>query len=256
MALFREQLVRKVKKSAIDEIEKIAAMRYPKEACGFLVKIGKAVSVVECANTHENPREYFRIDAKDFSQASDSGEIVAVWHTHPKNTPPSDFDRVSCEESELPWLIFPFKCDEGRFVYGEMQIIEPCGHVAPYIGRPYIYETFNCFTLVRDYYRYEFGITLGDHKFPHGWWKTGGNHYVDLFEQEGFFQVLDGKFQIGDVLLMQTEPGNPGHIAVYVGGDMILHHCEKRLSRRDVYGGGYWQKHTTHHLRHKELATC
>lgn len=248
--------MRKVKRAAVDEIEKIAALRFPKEACGFLLKSGKSVSVVECANTHENPYDFFRIDAGDFSRASDSGEIIAVWHTHPKNTPPSEFDKVSCEESELPWLIFPFKCEEGQFVYGDVLTIEPSGYIAPCLGRPYIYEIFNCFTLVRDYFKQEFGIAIENHKFPHGWWKTGENHFVDLFEQEGFFQVFDGEFKVGDVLLMQTEPGNPGHMAVYVGDDKILHHREKKLSKHDVYGGGYWQKHTTHHLRHKELAKC
>jgi cell wall-associated NlpC family hydrolase len=50
---------------------------------------------------------------------------------------------------------------------------------------------------------------------------------------------------------MQTDgSGNPNHIAVYIGNEMILHHGHGRLSRRDIYGG-FWQKHTTHHLRHK-----
>ncbi|MDP1019744.1 NlpC/P60 family protein, partial [Klebsiella pneumoniae] len=44
----------------------------------------------------------------------------------------------------------------------------------------------------------------------------------------------------------------PDHCAVYIGDGMIMHHQIDRLSCRAYYGGMY-QKHTTHHLRHRDL---
>jgi cell wall-associated NlpC family hydrolase len=51
---------------------------------------------------------------------------------------------------------------------------------------------------------------------------------------------------------MQVASPVPNHAAVYLGDGLILHHLQGRLSSRDVYGG-YWQKVTTHALRHPLL---
>jgi cell wall-associated NlpC family hydrolase len=51
---------------------------------------------------------------------------------------------------------------------------------------------------------------------------------------------------------MKVASSVPNHAAIYIGGDIILHHVYGRLSNRQIYGG-YWRKHTTHHLRHKSL---
>ncbi|WP_151202361.1 NlpC/P60 family protein, partial [Salmonella enterica] len=57
--------------------------------------------------------------------------------------------------------------------------------------------------------------------------------------------------QRGDVFFIQYGK-MPDHCAVYIGDGMILHHQIDRLSCRAYYGGMY-QKHTTHHLRHRDL---
>jgi cell wall-associated NlpC family hydrolase len=51
---------------------------------------------------------------------------------------------------------------------------------------------------------------------------------------------------------MQVASPVPNHASVYLGDGLILHHLQGRLSSRDVYGG-YWQKVSTHALRHPDL---
>ncbi|WP_255344084.1 NlpC/P60 family protein, partial [Acinetobacter baumannii] len=41
--------------------------------------------------------------------------------------------------------------------------ISPTGYEAPYEGRPYVYGSFDCWTLCRDFYLREFGIELRDY---------------------------------------------------------------------------------------------
>jgi len=57
------------------------------------------------------------------------------------------------------------------------------------------------------------------------------------------------ELKVGDCFLMQVASPVPNHAAIYLGDGLILHHLQGRLSSRDVYGG-YWQKVTTHILRH------
>lgn len=81
------------------------------------------------------------------------------------------------------------------------------------------------------------------------------NLYLDNFGSAGFgvANLTDRTdLKVGDVLLMQVASPVPNHAAVYLGDGLILHHLQGRLSSRDVYGG-YWQKVTTHALRHPDL---
>jgi cell wall-associated NlpC family hydrolase len=74
--------------------------------------------------------------------------------------------------------------------------------------------------------------------------------YVDNFATAGFAVVDPDDLRVGDVLLMQVHSEVPNHAAIVLGDGLILHHLQGRLSSRDVYGG-YWQKITTHTLRHQ-----
>ncbi len=73
---------------------------------------------------------------------------------------------------------------------------------------------------------------------------------MDNFADAGFVVVEPDDLLVGDVFLMQVNSEVPNHAAIYLGDGLILHHLQGRLSSRDVYGG-YWQKITTHTLRHQ-----
>jgi proteasome lid subunit RPN8/RPN11 len=234
-------------------VQEEGARQYPNEACGLVVRVGKKSVPVACKNVAENPTQHFVMDVRDYAAASDMGEIIGIWHTHIEIDPtPSDADKMGCENSELPWFIMSVYKAEGGYNFSEMTVTEPSGFEMPYLERPYAFGVLDCWSLVRDYYRREFNIKLGDYPRIERFWANGFDFFGENWKNEGFVQLVnDEEPRTGDLFLIQTDgSGNPNHIAIYLGDEVILHHCHGRLSRRDIYGG-YWNKHTTHHLRHK-----
>ena len=225
---------------------------YPNEGCGFVVGVGKKAIFMPAENVAETPNDQFVIDWRSYAAAEDAGEVLAVWHSHPSgDATASNLDRAGCEISELPWLISPIRSEEGRFVHGEINCIQPDGFEMPYIGRPYVFGTFDCYSLLRDYYRREFGIQLdGFHnlRIPQ-WWRTGKDLLEDNWREQGFVPVTDDSWQDGDALTFAVDSDIANHVAIYVTGDIILHHLVNRLSRRETMGP-YWSRHLRHHLRH------
>lgn len=227
------------------------AESYPNEACGLVVKVGEKSRILSFDNAAENKRWQFRISSVDFAAACDMGEVIGVWHTHcdiPET--PSEADRASCEASEVTWYILSVRqVEEGAFGFSEVHVLNPTGFEMPYLERPYVFGIFDCYSLVRDYYWREYGIHLNDYPHIDNWSRLGHNFFVDNFTKEGFVVQIDQEPQPGDVFLIQSEATVPNHMAVYLGNEIILHQTHGRLSRRDIYGG-YWLKHTSHHLRH------
>lgn len=236
----------------LEVIREEGARAYPHEACGVVVMVGKKSVAVPCKNVSEHPHLHFVMDVADYAKAADMGEIVGIWHTHVElPATPSSADKVGCENSEVPWYIVGvYKAAEG-YAFSDMTILEPSGFELDYLERPYAFGALDCWSLVRDYYRREFGIKLGDYPRIERFWANGFDFFGENWKNEGFVQLIDEEPRTGDLFLIQTDnSGNPNHIAIYLGDDIMLHHAHGRLSRRDVYGG-YWQKHTTVHLRWK-----
>ncbi|EHT6055337.1 C40 family peptidase, partial [Salmonella enterica] len=138
--------------------------------------------------------------------------------------------------------------------FSEMNVITPDGFEMPYLGRPYVFGVFDCWMLCRDYLKREFNVELNPNPHLHiPSWYTGDTDILDQnYRNEGLVRLAPGtEPQRGDVFFIQYGK-MPDHCAVYIGDGMILHHQIDRLSCRAYYGGMY-QKHTTHHLRHRDL---
>lgn len=230
-----------------------AQAAYPNEACGLIVGIGKKAQFIACKNIAQEPHNTFRIDASDYARAEDAGEVLAIWHSHVNEPPtPSDADRAGCEASELPWLISSVSKQGEQFIHSGPRKIEPSGFQAPYLERPYVFGIFDCFSLVVDYYEREFGIKLD--RFlecrQEGWWRKGHDFLGENYASQGFVEVTDDTWEQGDLLFFAVDSEVPNHVAIYVTGDIILHHVINRLSRRDTCGP-FWGQHITHHLRHQ-----
>lgn len=225
---------------------------YPNEACGLIVALGKKSVAFECLNIALDPKAHFMIDAADYGRLADIGEIVGVWHTHPElSAQPSDADKAACESSELPWAIMGIRKQTEGFVFEGPVVIEPCGFEIPYVGRPYVSGALDCYNILLDFYKREYGIKLNDYPRIEAGGRKGFTFFVERYAQEGFVRLIGQAPLRGDVFLIQASDNSPNHIAVYLGDDQILHHCHDRLSRRDIYGCGFWAKHTSHHLRHE-----
>lgn len=222
-----------------------ANAEYPRECCGLLVNREGREYYHPCKNIAQGT-DHFAISPEDYANAEDIGEVIAVIHSHPNASPqPSQADKVSCEASGLPWHIVSIPNEQWAS-------FQPTGYKAPLIGREFYHGVLDCYALIRDWYSEEKGIALPDFFRTDDWWNKGQNLYLENFEKAGFFRV-DEDPRPGDVLLMQILAPVPNHGAVYLGDDLILQHLHGRLSGREIWGG-YYKKHTTHILRHKQCA--
>lgn len=225
---------------------------YPREACGFVIGRGKKAEFMACKNVADSNSQ-FLISHLDYARAEDAGDILAVWHSHPDaSNDPSEADLAGCEASDLPWLISSLRMLDGSLIHEGTRLIKPSGFQVDYVGRPYVFGTFDCYSLLTDYYRREFGITLD--RLPHlridHWWNKGLDIVGDHWASQGFQIVEDGSFEQGDVLCIAMDSQVSNHIALYVTGDIILHHLVNRLSRQETFGP-YWLSRVKLHLRHR-----
>ena len=232
--------------SVLGAIREHAKSCFPKESCGVVIVHRGKPLYWPCQNLADAPDLHFILSPDDLALAEDAGELAVVVHSHPNLAPdPSQADLVGCEISKLPWLIV-------NWPTGSIQTIEPSGYEAPLIGRSFHHGVLDCYSLLRDYYRMELGITLPDFERDSHWWLKGQNLYLDHFEEAGFIQTDTAAMREHDVLLMQVGAPVINHAAVYLGNNQLMQHCAGRLSSRDVYGGG-WQRATRMVLRHQSL---
>lgn len=238
-----------------------ALKNYPNEACGLLVQTTeKKYRFVEARNRSENPEATFVMHDADVLKAEDLGDVVAIWHSHTDcSNEASDADKAGCEATGVPWFILSITRNfdediEAEYRFSDMNVITPNGFAMPYLGRPYVFGVFDCWMLCRDYLKREFDVSLNANLHLHvpGWYVLTYDILGENYKNEGLVRLQPGSEPMnGDIFFMQYGR-MPDHCAVYIGDGMIMHHQIDRLSCRTIYGGMY-EKHTTHHLRHKDL---
>lgn len=222
-----------------------AAREYPRESCGVVIIRKGRERYWACRNVADGP-EHFHLHPADYVEAEEQGEVVAIAHSHPKDSPqPSEADRVGCEESELPWLIV----NPGT---GAVHRVEPSGYVAPLVGRAFSLSVLDCYTLIQDYYARELRIRLADVPRSGEWWHRGEHLYRDHYASVGFVRIAEEDLRRHDLIVMQLGADVANHGAIYLGDGRMLHHPMGRLSGREMYGG-YWQKIAVLFLRHREV---
>ena len=207
-----------------------AKEKFPCESCGLLVVVKGKETYFACENIAEDPKDIFIIDPKDWARAEDEGEIISVIHSHPTTSPElSMADKVACENTKLPWYVVNPDSEEWvRY--------EPCGYKAPLIGRKWVWGVNDCWSLCRDYYKEHLGINLRDWERP-----TSSEAFIlnPMFERcfitTGFRELKpEEELQKNDLLLMSIKSPGMNHIGLYLGGNLVLHHLQSRLSSRDL----------------------
>lgn len=229
-----------------EEMLELAKQEFPKEACGVVVMQGKKTKFIPCKNNHHHPTEDFECSIQVADLEDDGYEIIAVFHSHTNgNTSLTESDKAWMNSSQLPYILVCLP--QESFTYGI-----PDSEDKPFKGRFYVAGVQDCYTLVRDYYKAEYGTLLKDFYRNDKWWDNDLDVLnTDNFKDAGFGEVSLEEILPGDVVVMQFGKCND-HLAIYTGNSKILHHCYNRLSCEDVYGG-MWLKHTTSIQRYKGL---
>ena len=130
---------------------------------------------------------------------------------------------------------------------------DPTGN-APYLERDWAYGLNDCYSLLRDFHKREFGIELDDFKRGENreWERGGWTMFVDNYREQGFVEI-DKPERKGDFLLMQLDASSPNHAGVMTGnGNVFYHHLMGRRSQASIWGS-YWSRRTARVLRHRDL---
>ncbi len=224
-----------------EEFFHYAVHQMPREACGLgIIEKGRE-RIIPCKNIAEKKND-FAICPRDYLNAFRRGEIIRVYHSHCHVSPrPSEADLVACEASGLPWAIVSVPG-------GTWNDFKPSGYKAPLVGRTWSHGVLDCYSLIRDFYSQELGISLPDFEREEEWWLKNKNLYEDNFQKAGFFEVPLSDIQTNDVVLFQILSPVTNHGAIYLGNEIILHHLHGRLSCREILGG-YYSKNISKILR-------
>jgi cell wall-associated NlpC family hydrolase len=90
----------------------------------------------------------------------------------------------------------------------------------------------DCYSLVRDWFRVERGVTLPEFPRDDDWWDAGQDLYSANFESAGFrrITVAEEDLQVGDCFLCRFRSPVINHAGIYVGDGLILHHLSGHIS--------------------------
>ncbi|WP_082243381.1 C40 family peptidase [Xenorhabdus bovienii] len=186
-----------MRKHIIDTIIDHAKAEYPNECCGLVIQNSRKQQYIRCRNTAPLPTEQFSMHPVDYAEAEDVGTIVAIVHSHPDaTTQPSQLDIAQCDLSQIPWVIVSWP-------ESDIRTIMPTEGIKPLLGRPFVHGIWDCYAIVRDWYRLERDIDIPDFERSDGWWERGENLYMKNYADAGFTEC-SSELQMGDVIIMQV----------------------------------------------------
>ena len=219
---------------------------YPREACGYVVNdIFYPVD-----NISDNPTDTFEISIGDISKFIDDDYKIIHSHTMMSFTSdprtPSHQDMKSQQQCDVEFGIV--HCD-GESV---TDILWFGGNDRPpLIGRTYIANVTDCFTLFRDYYKINLDIDFPSHPRPAEWQEWDPNYIsnnkaLQLFKEVEQYEDI----QPGDAILFRIGSGSINHIGVATSNTEFIHHLINRLS--DVDDINKWRRQIVKVLRYKK----
>lgn len=225
----------KITKHIEQEAKLHALAEYPKECCGVV----QQKKYFRCTNIAEDPTKAFEIKEDVFP------EVDLVIHSHPDGSPcPSKSDMEGQIESAVPWGIV---ATDGVNTSDVVWFGDECP-IVDLVGREFIHGVYDCYNLVRDYYRLK-GITLPQFPRDEAWWNDGENLLeADNLFDAGFVPISANEMKKGDVVVANILSKVTNHVGIYMGGGVVLHHLYNRLSRKEPIGP--WQKYCRHYLRY------
>lgn len=123
------------------------------------------------------------------------------------------------------------------------------------LGRPFELGKFDCFTMVRDFYKQNYDIEIKNYARPKDWDADKIDIIGTVYEREGFEKVEGWTLKNlnpGDLLCMAIGSSKANHMAIYVGENKIVHHKVNSFSTDETLRD-FWRKSICYVLRHKTV---
>jgi len=186
---------------------------YPNEVSGIVTKDCKYERL---DNKSKEPTEEVGVSDEDAIRISSA---AVYFHSHPNGPAcPSLSDMWLQMQLEIPFVIYCVDTND-LFCWGHGL------HKPPLLGRAFRHGIFDCYSLVRDWFKEEKGVELIDRPREWDWWLHGENFYERHFSEAGFMKIpKEEATQIGDALLFKFNYRVIMHAAIVVEKDLLLHH--------------------------------
>lgn len=212
-------------------VKKHALKENPNECCGFVcVNYLGQVTVLKCENTARNKTGRFCIDPKMNLEAEKLGHIAAFYHSHCDTLIRPELEKFSKEDLDIsyecciPALLYSHPQDAWK--YYDPDTYKP----AKLIGRPFVWGIWDCYSLVRDYYKMNRKVKLGYYFPPVHESISGDFGYEQYLKNENFKEVNISDLKKDDVILFKIKSDFINHSAIYLGGNEFLHQPINKIS--------------------------
>lgn len=126
--------------------------------------------------------------------------------------------------------------------------------VAQFEGKFFLLGKQDCFTLVRDFYKVNFGIDMPDFSRPNDWIADEDDLIGKYWPRAGFEQLdVEDNWppRPGDIMVCTVGGSTPNHLVIFLGGNRILHHKVNMMSASEVMRPA-WKRYTSYILRHPD----
>jgi len=226
-------------------METYILLQYPFEACGVVLRD----LFVPIENIASSPSECFLMPAGTY--ITHERDLSAVIHSHTHDAireidprVPSEADMRLAETTGVLQGIVHCSPNKVSSTLWFNQRVPP-----ELLNRPYIPNVFDCYTIVRDYYRLNMRHELALLPRPPSWIEDTPELMMTNLNNQGLTKVRNvGKLCIGDVLVFSVGSHIPNHVGIYLGADTFMHHLNGRQSSTDTFSRWSKQFHSAYRL--------
>ena len=203
---------------------KHAKEQYPNESCGAIID-GKYTPF---QNLAEDKSDTFLIKDTDFTTAYIQNRVEAVIHSHNDYERASKQDQIQQLELEVPFGIINLVNKSVKHVVFWGDDLE----IQDFHLRPFFYGVYDCYSLVRDWYKINRDTVLPFAPRNFAFWYRDENVFEQYIENTDYFEYVElSDIKAGDVLLYNFyETPYINHSAILLENNLVLHHLYNLVS--------------------------
>lgn len=212
------------------EIKKIALQSPNEEVCGYvLMDCNQKIFIYECKNYAPHKDKDFLIDEADYVKAKWRGEILMCYHSHPySDENPSHKDRISSDNSRIPYLIYSLETDTFFLYFPEKLPIKDL------VGRVWVDELYQCTSLVEDFYIQMYNLNR-NFFFENHIIRKSNDTLKEVIEKH-FIEIDKQNTKHGDLLCFKIPNQSYMHLGIFIktgNDDCFLHQITNGLSAKE-----------------------